>query len=60
MFRPIVSERTVTAAELLPKLKLLYKIGACSFLHHLDQKNFKTKTVISKSAAGGKQGGEVV
>ena len=45
----------MTAHELLPKLGLLYKIGMTSLLHHLDQKNFKTRTVVAKNASS-KQG----
>jgi len=45
----------MTAHDLLPKLKLLYKIGIVSYVHHLDQKNFKTKAAISKSSGVGKQ-----
>ena len=45
----------ITAHDLLPKLKLLYKVGMVSFMHHLDQKNFKNKVVIAKSA-NSKQG----
>ena len=48
----------MTAHELLPKLKILYKVGINSILHHMDQKNFKTKAVIAK-AAQGKQGSDV-
>ena len=46
-----LEQRKLTAHELLPKLKLLYKIGMASFWHHLDQKNFRAKAVISKTAS---------
>ena len=55
MVRPQTEKINITAHDLLPKLKLLYKIGMVSFVHHLDQKNFKTKAAISKSSGVGKQ-----
>ena len=54
-----LESQKVTAHDLLPKLKLLYKVGMVSFTHHLEQKNFKTKAVIAKTASGGKQGAEI-
>lgn len=57
VMRPIVEKSELKAADLVPKLKLLYKFGMTSFLHHLDQnpKYFKTKAAIAKTATG-KQG----
>ena len=58
VLRQNVEKSTMTAYDLLPKLEILYKIGITSFLHHLGQKNFKTKAIIAKSAQG-KQGGDI-
>ena len=45
----------MTAHDLIPKLKLLYKVGMVSFAHHLQRQGFKSKAVIAKTANGGKQ-----
>lgn len=45
---------TITAAEILPKLELFYKAAMSTFVHHLDQVNFKTKNVMAKTATGNK------
>lgn len=58
IFRPMVEKSAVTAHDLVPKLSLLYKIGMTSWLHHLDQKNFKTRAVVAKNAVG-KQGNDL-
>ena len=57
VIRPTLDRPELTAATLVPKLKLLYKMGMTAFLHHLDQnpKHFKTKAAIAKSSMG-KQG----
>ena len=57
VMRTMVERPELSAPQLVPKLKLLYKIGMTAFLHHLDQnpKYFKTKAAIAKTASG-KQG----
>ena len=54
VIRPITERTELTASKLVPKLKLLYKMGMTAFLHHLDQnpKYFRTKAAIAKSAMG--------
>lgn len=53
VFRPTAERNNLTAADLLPKLKLLYNIGMVTFQHHMDQRNFKQKTLLSQTT--GKQ-----
>jgi len=55
VIKPQVEMKNLSAPDLVEKLKLLYKLGMTSFLHHLDQRHFKTKAVIAKTASG-KQG----
>ena len=54
----MVEKSNITAHDLVPKLNLLYKIGMTSWLHHLEQKNFKTRAVVAKNAVG-KQGADL-
>ena len=50
-----------SAADILPKLELFYKIAMSSYIHHLDQMNFKTRNVIAKTSTGANnKGNEIV
>jgi len=57
VIRPQIERSLLKAHDLLPKLKLLYKLGMVAFMHHLDQGQFKSRAVIAKTVTG-KHGAE--
>lgn len=40
-FSVVPEEQGITADQLLPKLRMLYNAGICSFMHHLNQTSAK-------------------